>query len=627
LGKKSRQKKERGKRRAAGKDPAVARAIPLWALLVLALTAFLAFAPTIPFEFVYDDELQILRNPWIRSWENVANFFTTDVWAFARTEKVSNYYRPLHMAVYAVAYSFSGLRPEAYHVLNILIHCGCTLLVALIGFRLTRHRYVSLAGAVIFALHPIHAESVSWIAGVTDPLCGVFYFLALYFYLRDAQDERNRTALILFPVFYFAALLSKEMAFTFPVVAVWLDWCLSKRLRWSRYLMMIGIFAVYTVMRVGALTRFAVQDAPFDLDLPSRISSTVVLLAEYTVKMFAPYEINPYHVFSPSSFLSLGFGISVLVLALYSTMAWLMREKREVLFLFGYSILTIVPVLNISGIGTNVFADRYLYIPTLGSALLIPILARKIWQNYRVRIQWSGAQVAAVMLGVLLLLFGWQLWASVTMWRDTPTLYTNTLERSPTAMPIANDLGRYYFYQGELEKAEEQYSKVLILWDQAFTQNKDVLADAYSGLGGIRYQQNRLDEAREYFEKALAVSPRDFSVLQNLGSVHVARQDYQSAIRYYGMALQINPRNEVTYNNLAAIYLTAREFEKAVEQAQKALEIYPQYGDAYMNMARAYAAMGQKQQAREAYFNAERVDPAKASIVREDLKALEGSPP
>jgi tetratricopeptide (TPR) repeat protein len=427
-------------------------------------------------------------------------------------------------------------------------------------------------------------------------------------------------------VFFFAALLSKEMAFTFPLVAVWLAWCLWKRLRWSRYLMMTGIFILYALMRVGALGKFAVQ-ATFELDLTSRILSTLVLLAEYTVKMFVPYEINPFHVFSPTtSLFSLAFVVSILVLALYLAVAWWMRKKREALFLFGYSILTIIPVLNINGIGENIFADRYLYIPTLGSALLIPTLARQFWQTYPLRLKWSGAQVGALLLCILLLAFGWQLWATLPLWRDTPSLFTYMLKRSPTAMPIANHLGRYYFYRGELEKAEEQFSKVPILWDQAFAQNEKHLADAYSGLGGISYERNRMEEAREYFEKALAMRPRDFSILQNLGSIHVAQQDYQSAIRYFGMALEINPRNEVTYNNIAAIYLTAGEFEKAIEQAQKALEIYPQYGDAYMNIGRAYAAMGLKEKAREAYLNAERVDPSKASIIREDLKALEGSP-
>jgi tetratricopeptide (TPR) repeat protein len=628
LGKKSRQKKERARRPVPAKEKASARNIPLWALLVLALIAFLAFARAIPFEFVYDDEIQILRNPWIRSWENVTRFFTTDVWAFSRTEKISNYYRPFHMLVYSVGHTISGLSPEGYHVLNILLHCGCTLLVALIGFQLTGHRYASLAGALIFALHPIHAESVAWIAAVTDPLCGLFYFLALHLYLRDAQGNCNRAGLVLFPLCFFAALLSKEMAFTFPLVAVWLDRCLAGKIRWTRYLMLAGVFAVYAAMRIGALSRFAVQTDPFNLDLQSRIASTVVLLAEYTIKMFLPYEINPYHVFNPTTAIfSPGFAAGMAVLALFAAIAWWSRRDRATLFLFGYSVLTIVPVLNISGIGENLFADRYLYIPTLGSALLMPLLALKIWKSHHERIPWSGARAAAASLGVLLILFGWQLWTAVPMWRDTPTLYTSILKNSPTAMPIANDLGRYYFYQGDLEKAEDQFSTVLNLWDRSISRNEKILSDAYSGLGGIRYQQNRMDEAMEYFEKAFDLRPHDHSVLQNLGSVHVARQDYDSAVRYYGMALEINPRDEVTYNNLAAIYLTAREYQKALEQAEKALEIYPQYGDAYMNMARAYAAMGQKEAARRAYLNAERVDPAKSPIVREDLKALEETPP
>ncbi len=621
MGKKSRLKKV--KRREESPRSTAIGSIPLWMFALVALVAFLGVARSISFDFVDDDRLQILRNPWIRDWSNVVRFFTTDIWAFASTNTASNYYRPLHMLVYAAANSISGLEPQGYHLFNILLHIVSSLLVVLIGSRLTGSRFISAAGGLLFALHPIHTESVAWIAGVTDPLCGFFYFAALYFYIKEGQEHNSRPVLILSLSFFLGALLSKEMAFTFPLVAAWLDWCLHKKLRWSRYAMFAGVFFVYSVMRVTALHTFFVSNKLFDLDSGSRILSSIVLFGQYLAKMFVPYDISGFHVFEPTtSILAWNFWLYAAVIAALVSIALILRQHRTLLFLFGYSMITLFPLLNITGIGENVFADRYLYIPTLGSCLLIPLLARELMRFLPSRPPWLDLRVGAAILSALLAAWGWMLWNEISVWRDTPTFYLETMKRSPKAALIANSLGNYYFDLGDYEKAREWAEKGVALYDKSFIKKKRLLISLYLGIGMTYFNQGKIDQGREYFLKAYKESPNDEAVLQNLGAIWFAAKDYDQALLFYKMALNTNPRSEVIHKSLAALYLATGDYDKAIAQAQAALGIYPKSGDACLTLARAFAAKEMRAEARQAYLNLKIISPSQSGVADAEMKAL-----
>lgn len=627
VGRKSREKKERKGRAQDSAPRAGSAGLGVSAAALLCLVALLVYAHTIPYEFVYDDEVQVLRNPWIRDWSKVGEFFTTDVWAFSRTDRVTNYYRPFHMIAHAVGYSLSGLEPEGYHLLNILLHAVSTLLVAAIGLQLTKARFVAVAGGMIFALHPIHAESVTWIAGVTDPLCAVFYFGALYLYLRDPGGSRGRRMFAGTLLLFLGALFSKEMAFTFPLVAFWADRCLRRGWRTNRYAMLLGTFGLYGILRVSALGQFAREHYALGLNLYERALTSVVLLAAYVVKLFVPYDISAFHVFHPTkSILDVRFLWSAAALSLFALAAWWQRTNRSALFLFGFSILTLLPLMNISGVGENVFADRYLYLPSLGSCLLITLAIRGLC-NLRPRpIEFLGKSACHVLVSPLLVVFGAVLVPTTFMWRDTLTLCTETLKRSPDSGLFTGMLARYHYYRGDYDKAEPLFRKALELFENQAVADPVHVSRAYAGLGGIHFSQGRLEQAREFFQKAYRLAPQDASVLQNLGSVHVALRDYPAAFKFFQAALEANPRDEVIYNNLAALYLNLGQYDRAIQQAQKAVEIYPRFAEAYVNLARAYAASGMTDRARDAYRRAARADPSKRAVVETALKELAALP-
>jgi tetratricopeptide (TPR) repeat protein len=567
-----------------------------------------------------------LRNPWIHDWSKVGQFFTTDVWAFSRNGNSTDYYRPLHMIAHAAGYSLSGLKPEGYHLINILLHVINTILVAMIGLRLTREKSIALLGGLLFALHPIHAESVTWIAGVTDPLCAVFYFGALYLYLKDPERRDTFRTLPGILLLFFCALLSKEMAVTFPLVALWSDWRLNRKLRWHRYGMMLGIVAIYAVLRALALGQFIPLSSLSHWNSLNGALSLPVLIATYVVKLFIPYGISGFHVFLPvRSIQDARFATSLAALLIFALAAWWRRNARAAVFLFGFSLMTLLPLINVGG--ETLYADRYLYIPSLGSCLLIPLLIQCAWERRPVFMPSLGNHYLYILLSLPLLIYGSLLVQASFLWRSSPILYTESLKRSPDSIDATNLLAKYYFNQADYVKAEPLYQRVLELSHSKSQENSKLLSAAYAGLGGIEFYRNNLERAKQYMEKSYALNPRDGALLQNLGSVDIMLHDYSDASRLFQEALAANPRSEVIYNNLAAMHVTLGQYPQAISYAQKAIEIYPNFGEAYINMAKAYDGSGMKEKAREAYLKAAQVDPAQKAVAAQALEQLESSPP
>jgi protein O-mannosyl-transferase len=597
----------------------------VWALALLCLVSLLIFIHTISFEFVFDDQTQILHNPWIRDWSKVGNFFTTDVWAFSRTDEASNYYRPLHMFAHAVGYSLSELKPAGYHLINILLHILSTLLVAGIGVQLTRDKSIAVAAGLLFALHPVHAESVAWIAAITDPLCAVFFFGALYLYLKEDAPQANWRIQASILLLFMGALLSKEMAFVFPLLALWADWSLKRGFWWKRYALLFGGFAIYGFMRWSALGQFNRPNNIFDLSFYERLLSSVVLFAAYVVKLFVPFDIGAYHLFHPTRHPGdIRFLCSVAALMLVAILAWCQRKNRIVLFLWGSAFLMLLPLMNLSGIGNDtVSADRYLYIPSMASCILIPMFVQRAWQIRRQNVSSFLTKHALwISLIPLFLVFGFMAVHTSLLWRDDPTLYGKTLEREPEHRIFTILLGEHYVNKGDYVKAEELFRKLVKLCENNPAEKKIRLSQAYTALGGVQFHQKRYDEAKANYEKAYNLNPKEAIVLQNLGTLNLKQGNIPDAFKYFQAALAANPRNELAYSNLATLYIDLKQYDQAIRHAQKAIEIFPASWQAHIIMARAYKGLGMKDRSRAEYQRTSELEPGQKAAIDEELSQL-----
>jgi tetratricopeptide (TPR) repeat protein len=277
--------------------------------------------------------------------------------------------------------------------------------------------------------------------------------------------------------------------------------------------------------------------------------------------------------------------------------------------------------MNISGFGQQetVFADRYLYIPSIASCVLIACLIQSFWRRRLPReISFWKKQAAYLSVAPVLVVYGSLLVHSSFLWKDPVTFYTKSLERSPDIEVFTHLLAQYYYKQGDLQKAEPLFHRAI----QICKRTKFLMA-AYNGLGAIEFGRGHFDAARQNFEKGYNLKPDDASSLQNLASIYLMQQNYPAASKLFESALKANPRDEAICNNMAAMYIALKQYDQAIASAQKAIELFPKFGQAYINMAQAYAEAGMKEQAIAAYRKAMEVEPSKRAIVEEALKKLE----
>jgi tetratricopeptide (TPR) repeat protein len=285
-------------------------------------------------------------------------------------------------------------------------------------------------------------------------------------------------------------------------------------------------------------------------------------------------------------------------------------------------VLTILPVLNLNGIGQSIFADRYLYIPTLGSCLLIPLLAQASVRLIPAKLSGLDSQAGATLLGIVLVVFSWQLWGEIGVWRNAPTLYHETMRRSPDSSVFAHNLGRYYINQGDLEQGREWERKALAASEKSFIPNLPNLAGIYGGLGTICLQQGKPNEALEYFQKAYKARPEEGAVLRNLATAYLDLKEYRNAMFFLQALVRSDPRNAIAYSDMAAVFLTVGQYDQAIANARRSLEINPGYANAWQNLAQSYLAKGMKEETRQALLGLKKTDPSKAAMVDAELKKL-----
>jgi hypothetical protein len=192
----------------------------MWHVVALVVLCLVVFSKALTGAFVWDDQSQIVRNPDIRHLSTIGHAFGTGLWSFRYSDSSgAGYYRPLQTVIYTVVYSVAGLSPFAFHLANLILHCLATLAIFVIALQLGAPPTLALLGAALFATHPVHTEAVSWIAGVGDVACGVFYFGSLIAFLKYLKSPKNKW-IVLSVLSFAGALFSKEMAITLPAVLV-----------------------------------------------------------------------------------------------------------------------------------------------------------------------------------------------------------------------------------------------------------------------------------------------------------------------------------------------------------------------------------------------------------------------
>ena len=539
--------------------------------LALVPLAALPYLNTLANGFVYDDGQQILENPYVHSFRYIGRIFGSTVWSFEGAQGVSNYYRPAMSLAYLICYKVFGPSPFGFHLVNLLLHLAVTLLYVALTEHLFKDRLLSLIAATLFALHPIHTESVAWIAGITDLEVSTFFLTTFLLYVRlpGERTERGRwRTYSLMLIAYGLALLSKEQALVLPTLALVYEhgYCPASsaaplREKWSRYLPLLVAGAAYLLFRKIALGGFApVAERP-DLTNNAVLYSAVALAGGYLWKLVWPAPLTAFYVFHETRSISDSSVLAALTGMMLCTFlfVWMWRRARPVSFAFLWVGATLVPVLNARWMPAQVFAERYLYLPSMGFCWLVGWAAATVLRWTGTETQSASRKALRQIVPLTFIVIAGVYTVIVIQrnrdWRNDEVLYRRTLEVQPDAQLIRTGLGAVYAKRGDWDAAEHE-------WILALGPAKPYAA-TLSNLGLLRMNQKRYREATDLFSQAIRLRPQYLAPHLNLAEMYVKINDPVDADREFRTAVSLAPLNTYARNSYARFLLSQRRFSEA----------------------------------------------------------------
>jgi protein O-mannosyl-transferase len=595
--------------------------------LLLILGATLPYANTLLNAFVYDDVDQVLGNPYIRNFHYLRQIFTTSVWSFRDVEVTTNYYRPMMMTGYLLCYRLFGFAPYGFHLVNIVLNAAVVCLLFLLTAQMSRDRRLAFWAAALFALHPIHTEAVAWIGAAPDLEVTLFYLSTFWLFLEMARPGGSRSERIHLAMAgsFALALLSKEQALTLPLVAAVYEHFYrrdragtSLRQKLSRYGTLWLLAAAYVLLRVHFLGAFAPVSQFRHLTRSQMILSAFALVQQYIWKLIWPAHFCAFYLFQKSTSLLdprvLG-GIGGLVLCVALFMA---LRKRDLMASFGlvWALATLAPVLNAQWVGLNVFAERYLYLPSVGFCWVAAWGLKRLWEIASSRRPLYRSALATL-LGILALLCTFRIASRNRDWRSDAVLYTTTLAVSPDAYPIQVNLGRAYAKAGDLEDAEH-------VWREVLKRAPDSVA-TLNNLGNLYLMQRRFWEAITSFQRAIHANPRSAPSHLGLGRAYTSVGLLEDAELQLGVGLALAPKNSLGYASLGVVHWRRGDLAQAESDLQRALSISPSDSQIHLVLASFYANTGRTTEAVREYQAALAIDPGN-TLATDALLSLKSHP-
>jgi tetratricopeptide (TPR) repeat protein len=484
--------------------------------------------------------------------------------------------------------------------------------------RLFGDRLLALVAAGLFALHPIHTESVAWIAALPDLQLSVFFLLTFLFYLRlaplelpgaaGADSARVGTTFAAMLASYILALLSKEQALVLPVVAAIYEHfyrpdrvVTSLHMKLRRYAGLWIVAAAYIAFRVFVLGGFAPSVARPTLSWYRVALTAITLIGTYLWKLIWPLHLSAFYVFHESQHLSdagvlLGL---VALLACLNLFVWLWSRARPITFAFIWMGATLAPVLNARWLPAAVFAERYLYLPSVGFCWLAGWMAVVVWRaaptefvaRGRTRIPLLRRAVPAA-LAVVALLYGVRTIRRNRVWRTEEVLFRQTLAEQPDAQLIRTNLGVIYWDSGNDAAAEREW--------MASLGPHAPYAPTLNNLGLLRARQKRYTEAISFFEQAMAVRPSYMDPYKNRASVYAEMGRFDDADRGFRQAVTLAPLSGEAHNAYGHFLLDRARTDEALTQFRLSDENDPN-AEAEENLGDLLVAKGDAQHARAAF--------------------------
>ena len=530
-----------------------------------------------------DDQAYISDNPFIKSlsWENIKNIFST----FYNAN-----YHPLTTLLYAIEYKVFGNDASAYHIISLGIHIINSFFVFLLIDKLIRHKWFAIFGSLIFAIHPMHVESVVWISEQKDVLYSLFYFGGLIVYIKYLKDKKNKTLFFVFTLFLLS-LLCKSAAVTFPLILLLFDFYFKREQTFKTkfekipFFILALIFGIVSILSQNAAG--AINDSTMvPYSVFQRIFVVSYAILYYILKFIVPFDLCVLH-YAPKV-IPFYYYLCPLIIFLICLIIWKSKKVRKsLIFGFLFYLFTILLVVQIIPVGYVIVSERYSYIPYFG---LICIIGFIFFQNGKVEnsIISSIRKYDKTIGVVILFLFSFLSFQYIKKWQSSTLLFTDIVQKNPQSAFGFNALGKVQSASGDSSNAINSFSKAIRL--------DSTIIEAYFCRGNIYFAKKMYDDALKDYLMTEKLRPDYRDNLNNLAFLYSETGKMDDAILYYSKAISIKPTIYL-YQRRATCYSYLKKYAEALEDYNRTIEINAFLAEPYFNRGVCYFYVNQLEKA------------------------------
>jgi Flp pilus assembly protein TadD len=576
-----------------------------------------AYALALGNDFVWDDRMLIVESPRIRDWRGVGDVLTLDFFqGTPRDELKYGYYRPLTTFSYMVDAAVWQMRPMGFHLTNLLLHVAATWLAYALSLRVLRHGAAALLVALLFAVHPVHTETVTWISGRTDLLATVGILGSLLFHARFRESGRRIESAAAAACFALATL-AKEVALITPLLFVLHDAAFRPELPWRRRLGALvpaGLVALaYIVIRFEVLGIATGRHGSHLLAIPGflRLVGFCKALFVYLWKVIAPVHLVAYMRLAPVT----GFGDpaaipSLLGGALFvAAAAILLRRSPAAGFGLGLFVTGLLPVSNVVVPVTGPpdmgfpMAERFLYLPSLG--ILLAIGSLLVGRDMRGLARLRAPRVVIPALVLLSVAFAVRAQARNREWRDDIAFFRTTIEDAPDAPLLLNNLGIAEHRAGDLDNAERHLRRAAA--------NRRASGAVQNNLALLLREKGKLEEAAKAFEEALRIDPERADIHFNVGETYLRTGHWPEAALSLRRAVALGMPGADVLVYLGTALGQSGDLAGALAAFERASALEPGRAEIWENAGTTLRRLGRTPEAIAAFRKALDINPSGAT--------------
>ena len=533
-----------------------------------------------------------------------------------------------------------GLNPGGYHITNLILHILSTLLLFWLFCRMTGALWKSAFVAALFALHPLHVESVAWISERKDVLAAFLGMLTLCLYVYYTEKPVIKRYLLVV-ICFVLALMSKPMVVTLPVILILLDYWPLNRLRsrktvkepeiisvasnkgekknktkhetlkkdisslQARKLPQTRIAGIIPVWQLWEKLPFFILSAVFSIitiyarykppangiPLGSRLANAPIAFVTYLEKTFWPYDLAVFYPFRDQLPLWQVFGATLLIIAISAAVILMVKRLPYLLAGWLWFAITLLPVIGIISVGEFAMADRYHYLPSIGLAIMlawgIPSLIKR--EDMRKKILFPAGIIFLIIMAVLT-------WKQCGYWRDSIELWNHALRVTNNNYMAHSCLGKILYKKGDIKESFYHFNEAIRL--------KPDYCVAFNDRGSVYSNMGQYQRALEDFNEAIRLQPYYADAYFNRGVIYDKLGQYQRAIEDNNEAIRLQPDYADAYYNRGIVYEKLEQHQPAIEDFSKAIAFKENYADAYYNRGVVYNKLGQYQLAIEDFSKA-----------------------